>query len=217
MATLDEIDAKLDILLAQAGSNVVTLTVVDGSGSPLAGVGMTIRSLYDNLVSVAVTNSVGVAVVLLDNATYNVYLRKTGSSIVFSNPYQLVVSGDTALTMTATAPVIASPGDPSRATVYGWVADIGLTVQEGVTVRFTLVEPNILLDSGTVLADPIDVLTDAEGRFEVALVVATDLMPSNVKYRVEIDEAFGHTGWRKSFCAECLEPGGMYRLSDLCR
>lgn len=217
MATLDEIDAKLNILLAQAGSNVVTLTVVDGSSSPLAGVGITIRSLYDNLVGVAVSSATGVAQVLLDNGTYNVYLRQTGTAIVFANPYQLVVSGDTALVMVATPPVTASPGDPSRATVYGWVADLGLAAEEGVTVRFTLVEPNIMLDTGVVMADPIEVVTDADGRFEVALPIAADLMPSNVKYRVEIDEAFGGTGWRKSFCADCLEAGGSYRLSELCR
>ena len=217
MATLEELNAKLDILLGKAGSNVVSITVCDSDLVGLAGVGITIRSPYDDLIGVAVSGAGGLASVLLDDGTYTFYLRKLGSSIVFANPYTIVVSGDTVVKLTATPPALSSPGDPSLSRVYGWVMDLGLTAQESIKIIFTLRESNVLTDTGIVLSDPIEVLTDATGMFEVELPVAVDLVPSNVKYVVEIEEAFKHAGWRQEFPAESLEAGGSHRLSGLTR
>lgn len=214
---LSGLEAGQAVLLGGAGSNVVTIRVVDSGGAPLAGVGVTIRDAYDTLIAVGLTGENGIATFLLGAGTYQVYLRKAGSSLIFTNPYSLTVAGDTSVEYTATSPPFASPGDPTRARVYGWVSDLGLAPQEGVKVIFTLKESNVALSSGHVLGDPIEVLTDDAGFFEVELPIHLDLVPSNVRYLVSIEEAFKHAGWRKCFDAECLEAGGSYSLADLCR
>lgn len=217
MATIDDVYALLQVLAAEAGGLTVDMRVVDSDGAPLAGVGIVIESIYGNLVGVAVSDAGGFATVKLDAGTYNVFLRKTGTALVFANPYVLVVSAAGSTEFAASTPGLASPTDPSMARIYGWVRDLGMSIQEGVTLVFALKQANVVTDGGIVIADAISVETDVDGFFEVSLPISKNLVPSNVAYVVTLEEARGNAGFRLIFNADQLEAGGDYRLNDLTR
>lgn len=212
---LGDIERDLQILLGRAGSNTVVFTVTDSESEPIAGVAVIVEGLTGALVGVGQTDGLGQSTIKLDDGTYNVYLRAAGSGWIFANPYVVVVTGDAAVSLQASNIQQASQSDPSLATVYGWVTDIGLAPQADLKVIAELMTGNVLTLGGTVLGNPIQVFTDIDGYFELQLPVGGTMIPGDAIYRVTIEAANNRMGWQRPFRASRLVAGSSYHLGAI--
>jgi hypothetical protein len=126
------LDLLLDVVAVPTGTNIVTITVNDGT-NPIADVTVYI---YDStnavFVTSGVTNVSGVVAIPLNDGSYKVRLRKTG--VTFTYPESLTVSGATQKTYFGTTVSIGLPDDSDACRVYEFCYD-----QDGATllVAFT--------------------------------------------------------------------------------
>ena len=110
------LDTLLDAVAVPTGTNTITITIDDGT-DPIGDVAVYI---YDStnavFITSAITNSSGNVTFYLDDGSYQVRLRKSGTT--FINPEILIVSGDTTDTYSGETVIVGLPDDSDTCRVY---------------------------------------------------------------------------------------------------
>ena len=110
------------------GANTVTVTINDGDGTPVLGLGVDLwNSAETGHIGGLTTDALGQVVFYLNDGAYRVLTADTGAYEGSSN--DLTVSGATAETIEVTARSIAAPSDATLCRVYAYMREI-----EGGTV-----------------------------------------------------------------------------------
>jgi hypothetical protein len=115
-AAAGSIDDLISDVTPMAGSNVVTLSFVDGLSVPISQVKFTVRSTGGAFIGAETTDLNGQKSFSRDDGTYRVYPSKAGYT--FDLYTTLTVSGATSLSIVGTAHVIPVAADPDQCRVY---------------------------------------------------------------------------------------------------
>jgi hypothetical protein len=185
------IDAKLDEILAAegvGGSSTVTITITDGAAIPIQNAYIEIWNVgLTAVVTYGTTDSNGQVQKTADDGTYKVKARKGGYT--FNDPFNLTVSGDTAMTYTGATYIIDPASDVDLCRLYGYIVNGKKEAIEGITVSAVPYDSPTLIDATNSVVSPesIDEITTSTGEFTIDLI-------RNVKYTISISEI----GFRKT-------------------
>jgi|GEM_PF-4158712 len=178
------------------GSRAVTITVYEtATTTPIADVKVTVYDATDTVVvAVGNTDLNGELGLTLDDGDYKVRCRK-GGQFSFAASEDLTVSGATSATYYGTSFTPTPPADPSMCTVYEWLVDASGADLADITVRAYLngEEPFRLASGELVKQNEIEVTTDSNGYFELALIRSAQFEDDEQAWEIVIDTM----GYRK--------------------
>jgi len=167
-------------VITQAGQDVNTVVVTwqrTGSSDKLVGRRLTFRAGEYNLFT-KVTNELGQITVGIPDGTYTLQPVTTPNyddDNPTATPWDLVVAGDTALTVESGVRVATPPAYPNLCRVDGFIFTSAGQPSVGDTVLATLIGGPYFSASAGIVTTQRTALTDANGYFYIDLTRSDDL------------------------------------------
>jgi len=151
--TVETLQTIYDAVIAAgsgSGANAVALTLNDGDGDPVANALCIVRNAAESTVlGIDTTDSLGQVHFQLDDGSYKITFGPS-STLAFSNPYALTVSGDTAATYACTALSIPPTAGASNVVLFNYERKVEADAAFGasdVTVKILSVSVAALTDA----------------------------------------------------------------------
>ena len=174
------------------GDRVVTVEVRDGDTlAPIQGALVEIlTSDMSARVAFGYTGNDGFTTSPFDlfDGNYKITAKKFGYYI-FSNPFDLVVSGDTDKILEGTAFVPDPAISPDLCVVYGWLVDTEQAAQVQ-TIKATLVNDLQILDSKQIVTvrEVSTTSRSSDGYWQMSLLRTVESMDDDLRYMFTIDD-----------------------------
>jgi len=126
------VHAKLNSIIGLSGSNLVTISVVDGFSAPIPDVTVEIwNSSLTTYLTEFTTGVSGAVQFTADNGTYKVFLRKLSGVVFDPLPKTLVVSGATTVSYVGSVIVPTPPPSVAYCTLYVYAKGLDGTPSGG--------------------------------------------------------------------------------------